>query len=357
MPEPNSSTEATEDLVARLGELALATRLKRLSERLFRDVGRAYRELDVAFEPRWFPVLQALLADEARSVTELARALGWTHPAVNQLAAEMERACLLQAVADPKDGRRRLLRLSARGRSISKRLAPVWEEIRAANAELLRELEGEGHDLLGALAAAEQALDGRGMHARISERLRRRRGREETFPSERLEILPYRSSWRRHFETLNREWLERLFSVEPHDADLLADPYGRIIKPGGAIYFARLDERIVGTGALIRRAPGVYEVAKLAVTESLRRRGVGGRITRALLDEARTRGARTVFLETSPRLIAARRWYQRLGFRPAGRHPLGGTSYQRPSVVMILEPGNAGPTTPTKTHLTKEDRS
>lgn len=335
---PRPRGDASGDLVARLGELALATRLRRLSERLFRDVGRVYRELDVSFEPRWFPLLQALLPGEPRGVTELARSLGWTHPAVNQIAAQMARADLLHAGTDLEDRRRRLLRLSARGRQLGEQLAPVWDEIRAANAELLEELRGDGVDLIASIAAAERALEARDMHERITGRLRRRRASEKAIPTERLEILPYRPAWRRHFESLNREWLERRFTVEPADAALLADPYGRIVKPGGAVYFARLDDRVIGTGALVRHAPGVFEIAKMAVTGKCQRRGVGGRLAQALLQEARARGAATVFLRTSPRLIAARRWYARLGFRPAEQPPSGVAPYRRRSIVMVFVP-------------------
>jgi ribosomal protein S18 acetylase RimI-like enzyme len=325
------------DLVASLGELALASRLKRLSDRLYRDVARVYHGLDVDFEPRWFPLLQALRPGQSLAITELARRLGQTHAAINQLAAEMGRGGLVLGTSDPRDRRRRLLRLSVKGHRLGERLGPIWEEIREANRRLLSELRAQGCDLLGSIAAAERALDARDMHARVLERLGERRDRADDFPTDRLEIQPYRPAWRRYFGSLNREWLDRLFEIEPHDAGILADPYGTIVKNGGAVFFARLDSRIVGTGALIHHSGGTYEIAKMAVSRDQRRRGIGTRLVRALLAEARARKARTVFLETSPRLISARRWYQRLGFRKSHEHPLGGSPYRRRSIVMLLE--------------------
>jgi 2-hydroxychromene-2-carboxylate isomerase len=85
------------DLIIELGELALASRLKRLSERLMRDVSRVYRELDEPFEARWFPLLRALLEESPQGVTQVARALGLTHPAVNQLAGDDPAAVQLPA--------------------------------------------------------------------------------------------------------------------------------------------------------------------------------------------------------------------------------------------------------------------
>jgi putative acetyltransferase len=185
-------------------------------------------------------------------------------------------------------------------------------------------------------------LDRRDMRERVTTNLRAHRARkpEAPGPRERLEILPYRPAWRRHFESLNREWLENGFSVEATDAALLSDPYGSIVKAGGAIFFARLDGRIVGTGALIRHGEGVYELAKMAVTEPERGHGIGRRLAEALLAEARLRGSTTLFLETSPRLVAVRRWYERIGFRRVADHPLGASKYARRSFAMVLECGD-----------------
>jgi ribosomal protein S18 acetylase RimI-like enzyme len=319
------------DLIIELGELALASRLKRLSERLMRDVSRVYKELDEPFEARWFPLLRALLEESPQGVTQVARALGLTHPAVNQLAGEMARAGLLLAARDRRDERRRLLRLSKRGREVAARLAPVWEEIRRANHELIAETRSTGgHELLDALAATEAALDRRGMHARVTDRLRACEG-------DRIEILPYRPAWRRHFEALNREWLESLFTVEPADAILLADPHGRIVKPGGEVLFARLDGRVVGTCALIRHEAGAWELAKMAVAPAARGRGIGRRLAEVAIEAARARRAGSLFLETSPRLKAAIGLYESLGFRRVPAGPLGRPKYRRCSITMILD--------------------
>jgi N-acetylglutamate synthase-like GNAT family acetyltransferase/DNA-binding MarR family transcriptional regulator len=329
----------TPDLIGELGELGLASRLRRLSERLFRDISRVYREMDVDFEARWFPVLQALRARSPQAVTELASRLRLTHAAVNQLAGAMAARGFVRGRRDSKDERRRLLDLTPAGHRLANLLDPIWEEIRVANRELLDELIAEHRDILAALALLETRLDERDMYERVSARLRLRRAADPAVavPRQRLEILPYRPAWRRHFEALNREWLEKEFAVEESDAALLADPYGKIVKPGGAIYFARLDGRIVGTGALIRHTERIYELAKMAVAETERGHGIGRRLAEALLTEARAQEVQTLFLETSPRLVAVRRWYERLGFRRTPNHPLGSSKYTRRSFAMVLE--------------------
>lgn len=354
------------DLLADLGELALASRLRRLSDRLLRDVSRLYGDLDVPFEARWFPLLQALRRQSPQTVTGLARALGLTHPAVTALAREMARHGLVASRQDRRDARRRLVRLAAGGRAVIARLDPVWEEIRLANRELLAE---DSVDLLAALGRLEARLDRRSMYERVVARLeaaravadaaggagagsRGQRGaaaaarpaRLASPPAERIAIVPYRPAYKKHFRALNEAWLREHFSVEPEDAALLADPNGRIVRRGGAVLFALRDGEVVGTCALLRHRADVWELAKMAVAAPLRGQGLGRRLAEAAIDEARRRGARTLFLETSPALKPALALYRSLGFRRVRQGPLGPTKYRRCTIAMALalEPGRGG---------------
>ena len=127
------------DLIRELGELALATRLRRLSEKLMKDVSTVYRELGLPFQARWFSVFAVLGRRSSVSVTEVAEATSQTHTAVNQVARQLLHEGLLVRERDRRDDRRRLLSLSPRGVRLYRRLEPVWEEIRAANAELLEQ--------------------------------------------------------------------------------------------------------------------------------------------------------------------------------------------------------------------------
>jgi DNA-binding MarR family transcriptional regulator len=156
------------DLFSELGYLALASRLKRLGELLQAQVSEVYAEQAVSFRGRWFPVLIALSRTSPLSIVQLAATLGLTHTAIAQIAQEMEGQGLLESQTDPRDGRRRLLGLTAEGRATFERLQPLWEEIRAATAELVAD---SGHDLLAAVAAVEEQLAARSMGDRLRSRL------------------------------------------------------------------------------------------------------------------------------------------------------------------------------------------
>ena len=71
------------------------------------------------------------------------------------------------------------------------------------------------------------------------------------------------------FLRLNEAWIVKYFVLEEKDREVLGDPVKYIMNPGGEIIFATIGEEIVGCCALIANGPGEYEVAKMAVTESM----------------------------------------------------------------------------------------
>ena len=253
------------DFIADLKELALATRLKRLSEKLMKDVSQVYGDLGIDFRANWFSILYALGQESPMAVTELARTLGLSHPAVNQIAAQLIARGLVTQGKDATDERKRLLFLSPGGKALIKELKPVWREIRLANRALLKE---SGADLLKDLARVEAALDRDSMANRVNSRLGL-----PTLP--RIRIVDYRPAYKKNFIALNIEWLEEYFTVEETDIRILGDPNRRILKKGGVILFALLDDRVVGTCALIRHSGGLLELAKMAVTHEAQGLGVG----------------------------------------------------------------------------------
>ena len=85
------------DLISQLGELALASRLKRLSDRLMREVSRVYKEQALDFEARLFPVLFYLRSEGPSNITTIAKGLNLTHPAVTQVAHAMSRRKLIRS--------------------------------------------------------------------------------------------------------------------------------------------------------------------------------------------------------------------------------------------------------------------
>jgi len=227
-----SQIDLDSDLIVQIGALAFATRLKRIAERLQKDISLVYKDLDVSFESRWFPVLFLLKDSSPQSVTDMARALGLTHPAVNQITVAMARRGLVDANRDSNDERRRLVFLTEAGEMTARTLTPVWNTIQAATEELIEET---GFDVLTVLERIESALERKSIYDRVNRRLPR------TGP-DAVQIVEYRPEYRDSYRLLNEEWLRKYFKVEPTDEEFLADPEGRVIAHGGAILFARRDD-------------------------------------------------------------------------------------------------------------------
>ncbi|MEP7042502.1 MAG: bifunctional helix-turn-helix transcriptional regulator/GNAT family N-acetyltransferase [Dokdonella sp.] len=309
------------------GELALGSRFKALSESLYAVANATYRASGVEIDAHWFPVLRYLQVKGPGSVTEIAAAIGQTHPAVSQLAAKLRKAGWITRRTDRADARRGVLELTAKAEAHLDRLGPVWCAIRRGAQAAAARSSG---DLLGAVARFERDIgDGRVAAEILAQR--------DRLQAAVVDVQAYRPEWAAHFERINTEWLERYFVVEAVDRAMLADPQQHVLDPGGAIVFALLDGEVIGTCALLKESPGVYELSKMAVETGFRGYGAGRKLLEAAIAEYRRRRGRTLFLESSSRLKPALALYESAGFvhYPA---PRPGSHYQRADVYMVYEP-------------------
>ena len=84
-----------------------------------------------------------------------------------------------------------------------------------------------------------------------------------------VEFRPFRAGDGEAFRALNEAWIAKYFGIEEMDRLTLGDPEGKILAKGGHIFMAVDGETSVGCCALILSEPGVFEVAKMTVAESL----------------------------------------------------------------------------------------
>lgn len=297
------------ELVKNLGYLAIASRMKMLSERLMKDVSRIYSEQGIHFEPRWFLVYHQLLLKSPMYITEIAGNIGLSYPAVNQIASEMEKSGVTGSRPDQKDGRKRLLYLTDEGQALAERLKPIWVDIELANRAMFR---SASNGFIETLEKIEQLLDKQGIYERVKDNTRLRF-------STSLTIVDYRPEFAPFFRSVNLEWLTRYFAVEPGDAAVLSDPENEIVKKGGFVLFALYQDTVIGTCAMIKHGNGEWELVKMGVNEHYRRSGVGKKLIEAAIDRAKQSGATALVLFTHERLEAAVALYKRMGFRKAGK--------------------------------------
>lgn len=152
------------DLVKELEELALATRLKRLSERLSADVSKIYKESEADFEARWFLILSLLEREKLMAITEIADSLQLSHPAIIQLVQELSQKNLIKTTVDKLDGRKRMVSLAPAGKKTLEKIQPILTSIKEENKKWVEQASG---NLLTILNELEQALDNQSMYQRV----------------------------------------------------------------------------------------------------------------------------------------------------------------------------------------------
>jgi ribosomal protein S18 acetylase RimI-like enzyme len=128
------------------------------------------------------------------------------------------------------------------------------------------------------------------------------------------EVVPYREEYRAEFERLNRAWIEQYFVLEEADREVFRDPAGAIIRPGGQIFFVVEGSEVLGTCAVVPHEPGVYEIAKMAVSPEARGRGYGDLLMEATTEFARRAGAKRIVIVSNTVLAPAIRLYEKHGF-------------------------------------------
>ena len=149
-----------------------------------------------------------------------------------------------------------------------------------------------------------------------------------------LDIIDFEPSLAKHFAQLNLAWIEKYFKVEPIDEEVLSNPQKHIISNGDLIFFAQLDEKIVGTFALIKVEKGVYELSKMAVAEAHHGKQIGNKMLDYCLKKARDLGADKVVLYSNTILEPAIHLYKKYGFNEV---PLEHSEYIRSNINMEID--------------------
>lgn len=152
------------DYLAEIGALALASRIRRLLQRMHADGERVYRDLNFDFKPKWFPVLHLLSGRSPLAMTEIARLMCVSHPSMIATVDELNSAGLVQSRQSSSDGRLRELSLTEKGKQLCRELLPVWEAFRIAGEDVDKE---GGNDFLKAIGKLERSLDRVSLYERI----------------------------------------------------------------------------------------------------------------------------------------------------------------------------------------------
>lgn len=130
----------------------------------------------------------------------------------------------------------------------------------------------------------------------------------------KIEIIEFSEVLSEPIKTLNYEWLEKYFRVEDGDVVSLSNPQKYIIDKGGHIYYAKLNNEIVGTASLLKKSETVYELGKMAVNDKAQGQGIGTILLEHCLNFAKQKQIPTLVLYSNTILQSAIHLYRKYGF-------------------------------------------
>lgn len=313
------------DFYNNVGKMAIGSRLRRLSEQLTENAGQVYEMYNVPLQPKWFPVFHALSQGQDKTITAIAEEIGHSHPSVSTIIREMIKYGIVTEKKDKLDGRKTVVGLSKKGKEIVTKIAPQHIDVTNAIEEALSQTR---YNLWKAIEEWEFLLQQKSLLRRVQEQKKLRESRD-------VHIVDYKPAYQEAFKRLNEEWISKYFKMEAADHKALDHPQKNIIAKGGHILVALYNNEPVGVCALIKMDDPVYEyeLAKMAVSPVVQGKNIGWLLGQAVIEKARSLGAKKLYLESNTILQPAINLYHKLGFKKVVGHA---TPYERCNIQMEL---------------------
>jgi putative acetyltransferase len=148
-----------------------------------------------------------------------------------------------------------------------------------------------------------------------------------------IELVEYSDSYADDFRRINLEWLDENGLTEALDRKILDDPKGTILSSGGKIFFAKSNNEIIGSAALINENNGIYELVKMTVIPSWQGKGVGNLLMERCLAMAKELKAKRIVLFSNSKLKQAISLYSKHGFKHI---PVTDSPFETANVKMEL---------------------
>ncbi|MEM9545196.1 MAG: bifunctional helix-turn-helix transcriptional regulator/GNAT family N-acetyltransferase [Bacteroidota bacterium] len=291
------------DTLKALGHLAGATRFRRISEKLYLDGDKIYKDANTNFKASWFSVYYVLAkSNKPLAITEIANQIDFSHITVKNVLRELEKAALVKLEINPSDRRSKLVQLSRKGKILLKKLEPLWLSFTTA----LKELFDSGHpDLINIL----NRIDRNSNKFPINERVQGNSWKS-------ISIVDYRPGMKQHFYDLAAPWLKNVLNgeLEEEDKFTLSNPDKAYIETGGFLFFAKCDEEIVGCVVLKRLDEASFEFAKLFIDPNYRKMGIATKLIERCITRCMENEVDSLWLQTTMSMPEAHKLYYKLGF-------------------------------------------
>jgi len=291
------------DTMVMLAYLAGANRFRRISEKLYVDGDKIYRDAGIDFKASWFSVYYVLaLSESPQTVMQIAQQINFSHITVKNVLRELESAELINIIPNPTDKRSKLISLSDKGKYLIRQLKPTWLSFSAA----LKRIFQSGHpDFMNSLDRIDREIARNRINEIISGEL-----------TEPVRIIDYNPSLKAHFYKLAGPGLTEVVNgkLEEEDLETLHNPDEAYIKHGGFLFYALFKDQIVGCVALKRLDEDTFEFAKLYVNPTYRNLGIATKLIERCISRCKENHVSKLWLQSPMSMQEAHKLYHKLGF-------------------------------------------
>lgn len=115
------------DSFKQFGEIALGSRLKRLSDYMMKETQLIYDKYAIDFDPYLFPTFRIISLKNGVTNTEITESLQVTQPATTQAINKLISKKLVLLKNDKSDGRKKIVHLSKKGEELVRKTSSIWK--------------------------------------------------------------------------------------------------------------------------------------------------------------------------------------------------------------------------------------
>jgi len=127
------------NIINESGSFAIGARLRRLYESLTGEMTLIYQEQGLPLETKDFILYYLVSKRSSISISEIAKELHLTHPAVIHIAKSLEKIGYIESEKSDSDSRKRLLKLTKKGQKDLAKYQVLWDDIMTLNQELFEQ--------------------------------------------------------------------------------------------------------------------------------------------------------------------------------------------------------------------------
>lgn len=129
-----------------------------------------------------------------------------------------------------------------------------------------------------------------------------------------MKVIEYQDKYKKDFIALNVAWIEKYFTIEDADREIL-EHVDEELEKGAMVFFAVENDKVLATCMALPEGNDIWEICKLAADENYEGHGAGSAVFKACMDYSIAHGAKKLTLISNHILKPALHIYEKFGFK------------------------------------------